>query len=312
MDKYVIFHIDGGAGKSVAATAVCTSIKAHYPEHKLVVVTAWPEVFLHNPEIYRVYKMGNFAYFYEDFIKNKSSIILRTEPYHTEDFINRKKHLIEIWCDLFQIPCVSKQPRLFLTQRELINANKLLSKQGLILTFQTNGGGDEKETYSWARDLPINFAQKLVNTSTTDFKKILHIRKENQPALEKTIQVTDGLRNLFCYVYLSDKLILIDSMIQHIAAALKKPAAVAWIANSPEVFGYPIHTNILPSQTPSFRHNIDSYLDEVDWVGRRHYECPYDDIDNIFSTQPFLSYLQKEELDFTQMPEKITKNVSKQ
>ena len=66
MDKYVIFHIDGGAGKSVAATAVCTSIKEKYPEHKLVVVTAWPEVFLHNPKVYRVYKTGNFAYFYEE------------------------------------------------------------------------------------------------------------------------------------------------------------------------------------------------------------------------------------------------------
>jgi len=307
MDKFVIFHIDGGAGKSVAATAVCTSIKKAYPDHKLVVVSAWPEVFLHNPEIYRIYKMGNHAYFYEDYIKNKDSIILRSEPYHAEDFIHRKKHLIEIWCDIFKIPCISKQPRLFLTQRELIHANKVLNKQTKILTLQTNGGGDEKETYSWARDLPIPFAQKIVNSSLETYGKVLHVRKEGQPALEKTIQVTDNLRNLFCYVYLSDKLVLIDSLIQHVAAAFNKQAAVAWIANSPVVFGYDCHLNITPTLQPSFRHSIDSYMDEVDWVGRRHFECPYDDVDNIFSMESFTSYLNDNELTFDKMPKKIIK-----
>ena len=58
MDKYVIFHIDGGCGKNIVATSVVKSIKAAYPEHKLIVVTAWPEVFVHNPSIYRVYKLS--------------------------------------------------------------------------------------------------------------------------------------------------------------------------------------------------------------------------------------------------------------
>ena len=37
MDKYVIFHIDGGCGKNIVATSVVKSIKATYPEHKLIV-----------------------------------------------------------------------------------------------------------------------------------------------------------------------------------------------------------------------------------------------------------------------------------
>jgi hypothetical protein len=302
MDKYVIFHIDGGAGKSVAATAVCSSIKAAYPEHKLIVVTAWPEVFLHNPEVFRVYKMGNFAYFYDDFIKNKETIILRNEPYHASSFLKREKHLTETWCEVFEIPCITKEPKLFLTQRELIHAAKLLQKQGPILLFNISGGADEKEYYSWARDLPVGFATQLAKESQSKFSKILQIRKDNQPAIEGAIQVTDHLRNLFCYVYFADKLVLIDSLTQHIAAALKKPAAVAWIANSPNVFGYPIHTNIGPSQQPRFRHNIDSYLEEYDWVGRRHYECPFDDAENMFDKKPFMDYIFSSELTFDKMP----------
>lgn len=305
MDKYVIFHIDGGAGKSVAATAVCTSIKAAFPDHKIVVVTAWPEVFLNNSTIFRVYKTGNFAYFYDDFIKNKDSIILRSDPYHTEDFIYKRKHLIEIWCDVLGIPCVSLQPQLVLTQREMANAVKVVNKQGPLLLMHTNGGADDNIDYSWARDLPQVFAQHLVDKVKGNFNKILHVRKEKQLPLSGTIQVTDSLRNLFCYVLLADKLILIDSLIQHVAAAFNKSSAVAWIANSPTVFGYNIHKNILPSQMPSFRHNIDSYLDDCDWMGRRFYECPYDDINNIFSEQPFLDYLIPNDLTFDKMPEQF-------
>jgi len=294
MDKYVIFHIDGGAGKSVMATAVCVSIKAAYPDHKLIVVTAWPEVFLHNPLIYRVYKTGQFAYFYDDFVKDKNSIILRTEPYHCSDFINKKSHLVQVWCDLFGIKCVQIKPQLTLTQRELINAAKLVNKQGPVLLLQTNGGADGQDVdYSWARDIPLAIAQDLVNTVHKDFNKILHIRRENQPKLENTIQVTDNLRNLFCYTYLSDKFILIDSVIQHVATALDKKAAVAWISNSPTVFGYSSNVNVGPQLAPNYRHLVDSYLEDYDWIGRRLYECPFDDLDNLFDKQLFLDYLKE-------------------
>lgn len=306
MDKYIIFHIDGGAGKSVMATAVCASIKNAYPEHKLIVVSAWPEVFLHNPNVYRVFKFGNFAYFYEDYVKDKDSLILRSEPYFSNDFIHRKKHLIEIWCDLFKIPCITLKPELFVAQRELIHAARIINKQGKILTLQTHGGGNDNEPYSWARDLPLGFSQRLVDEFKPNFDKILHIRKEKQLALNNTIQVTDSLRNLFCFVLLSDKLILIDSMIQHIAAAFNKKAIVAWISNSPTVFGYSVHENVKPVQSPVFRHNIDSYLDEHDWTGTRHYECPYNDVENLFSIDQYKDYIVGEnKLDFVNMPKPI-------
>jgi ADP-heptose:LPS heptosyltransferase len=290
-DKYIVFHIDGGAGKSVLATAVCSSIKAAHPDRKLIVITAWPEVFLHNPEIYRVYKAGNFAYFYEDFIKNKDTLVFRLEPYHSSDFIHQSKHLVEIWCDLFKIPSITLQPKIFLTQREIVNAQSIINANEPILMIHAFGGGENAEnSYSWARDLPPVFAQNLVNKLHKDFNKVLHIRRDKQITLENTVSVTDNLRNLFCYVHLSTKIIAIDSMIQHIAAALNKPAAVGWIANSPKVFGHDLHINIPPSQRPVFRHSIDSYLEELDWTGKRHYECPYDDINNIFKEDEFLKY----------------------
>ena len=63
---------------------MCKSIRSAYPDYKVVVVTAWPEDFLNNPDIYRVYKFGSIPYFYEDYIKDKNTKIFRLEPYQAE------------------------------------------------------------------------------------------------------------------------------------------------------------------------------------------------------------------------------------
>ena len=64
----IIFQIDGGIGKSVAATAVCRAIKKAYPNDELIVVTAHPEVFLANPCVKTVYGRNDMSYFYVNII----------------------------------------------------------------------------------------------------------------------------------------------------------------------------------------------------------------------------------------------------
>ncbi len=311
MDKYVIFHIDGGCGKNIVATSVIKSINSTYPEHKLIVVTAWPEVFVHNPHIYRVYKFGNIPYFYDDYINGKDSVILRNEPYHSGDLLYRKKSLTEIWCDSFKIPCIDKKPEIYLTERELLFAQKQLQKDGPILLIQSSGGAEQQShPYSWSRDLPPQFAQDVVDSVKDKFSKILHIRRDNQLELNNTFKVTDNFRNLFCYIALSDKILAIDSFAQHAAAAFDKKATVGWISNSPVVFGHDIHDNIVASGVESFRHRIDSYLEEDDWTGGRFHECPYDNLTSLFDKDQFIESLlgSKNDLLFdieTKQPEII-------
>jgi hypothetical protein len=289
MKQYSIFHIDGGCGKSIIATSVVKSIKSAYPEHELIVVTSYPEVFLHNPNVFRVYKFGNIPYFYDDYIKNKDSKIFRMEPYHSGDILYRKKHLAEIWCDVFSIPCIDIKPEIFLTEREMMYASNFLKKEGPILLIQSSGGAEAQgHPYSWSRDFHPKFAQEIVNGVKKEFSKIIHIRRENQPTLEGTYHISDGFRNIFCYIALSDKILGIDSFVQHAAAALDKKATVGWISNSPVVFGHKIHKNILANGAESFRHRIDSYLESDDWAGGRFHECPYDDITNMFDKNVFI------------------------
>jgi hypothetical protein len=282
-EKYVIYHIDGGLGKNIAGTAVVKSIKKAYPEHKLIVVSAYPEAFIHNPNIHRIYKFGSLPYFYEDYVKNKDSVILRMEPYHSGDLLYKRKSLAEIWCDVFNIPCIDKKPEIFLTQRELMFAHQVVNKKGPLLLIQAFGGAEnQNHAYSWSRDLPPLMTQEVVNSLKSHFEKIYLIGRQNQPTIEGTIKVTDNFRNLFCYIYFADKILGIDSFVQHAAAALSKKATVGWISNSPIVFGHEIHNNIVAKGGDSFRHKIDSYLESDDWVGGRFHECPYSDVNTIF------------------------------
>ena len=306
MDKYVIFHIDGGCGKNIVGTSVVKSIKAAYPEHKLIVVCAYPEVFIHNPNIYRVYKFGNIPYFYDDYINKKDSIILRMEPYHSGELLYKKKSLAEIWCEVFNIKCIDTKPEIFLTERELLFAKKQIQKEGPILIVQSSGGAEQQgHPYSWSRDLPPQFAQEIVDAVKDKFNKVLHIRRENQPEIQNTFRVTDNFRNLFCYISLCDKFLGVDSFMQHAAAAFNKKATVGWISNSPVVFGHSIHDNITASGFESFRHRIDSYLESDDWTGGRFHECPYDNMANLFNKDQFVESLlgSKTELMFDIAPQ---------
>ena len=112
-EKFVIVHIEGGLGKHVASTAVIEGVHKTYPERKVVVVCGYPEVFLANPFVYRVYRLGHTPYFYQDYIKDKDSIILKHDPYASTDHIHQRRHLIESWFDVFGLEYDEEKPKLF-------------------------------------------------------------------------------------------------------------------------------------------------------------------------------------------------------
>ena len=56
--KYSIFHVEGGLGKHVLSTAVARCIKNNHPDRELIIVCAYPEVFLNLDFVDRVYRIG--------------------------------------------------------------------------------------------------------------------------------------------------------------------------------------------------------------------------------------------------------------
>ena len=83
----IIFQIEGGLGKSIMATALVKVIKKRYKNSNLIVVTAYPDVFLNNPNVFEVHHIDQINGLYLSRIKDQECKVLALDPYRDSDFI---------------------------------------------------------------------------------------------------------------------------------------------------------------------------------------------------------------------------------
>lgn len=278
---YSIFHIQGGLGKHIAATAVAKAIKNNYPERKLIVVCAFADIFINLPFVDRVFVIGNTPYFYQEYVEDNDALIFHNEPYFTTDHIYKRLPLIQSWCKMYGLKYNGEQPEIIFNALQKNAAKEVWVGDKPTMVLHTNGGlmTTNAKPYMWARDMPMNLAQEIVKRYKDQYT-IFHCTKMNSPQIEDTItiQFKPGEMELSQMEYLSlllysDKRILIDSSLQHAAAALNLPSVVLWNATSPKVFGYDIHTNIETDKPHDFK-LPNSYLFDFDFMGQE-YEYPF-------------------------------------
>jgi hypothetical protein len=281
MKNYALFHIEGGLGKHVAATAVAKCIKNNHPDRELLIVCAYPEVFLNLNFVHKVFRLGNTPYFYQDYIKDKDTLIFKHEPYFTEDHIGKKLSLIENWCKLYKLDYLGETPELVFNIRQTQWGFRKWQRQRPVMVIQTNGGPLNQEMpYSWTRDIPYPVAQALVDYYAKDYH-IIQVCRHEENKLSGCEHVMESMSNmeLFSLLLSSQKRILIDSCLQHAASALGLKSTVLWIGTSPKLFGYDSHDNIIAQINENIK-LPDSYLFDFSFNGVLH-ECPLMDF-NIF------------------------------
>lgn len=302
MEKYLIWHVQGGLGKNVAATALCKDIKEKYSDRQFILVCSYPEIFLNLPYIDKVYPMDKLTYFYETYIKDKDVIIFKQEPYCQTGHITQENHIIKSWCEILDIEYKNQQPLLIANYAQ----SSLLSKyyrEKPILLLQTTGGGItpppnySEVPYSWSRDIPQELAIEITNHYKSTHH-IFHITKPSGYILQDVERIDNFLSpmELFSLLVVSKKRILIDSALQHASAALNLPSYVFWIGTSPNVFGYKIHTNIVANKPKIFNQLIYSYDSNFN-LAYNDIECPYfspEDIFNVKETLKVLEYTNKD------------------
>jgi hypothetical protein len=199
----------------------------------------------------RVYRIGLTPYFYKDYIQDKDSLIFKHEPYFTTDHIHKRLPLIENWCKLYDLEYKGETPELLFNSRQIQFGERKWKRAKPVLVLHSNGGpvNDQPYTYSWA-------------TMTN--------------------------MELFSLLLFSERRILIDSCLQHAAAALGLKSTVLWVSTSPKVFGYSIHDNI-KAEIPEGVKLPDSYLFDYNFHGLNH-ECPITDL-NMFDVPTIISTL---------------------
>lgn len=284
----IIFQINGGLGKSVMATAICKSIKAEYPNSKLIVVTAYPDVFLNNPNVDRCLRFGELRYFYKEYVEGREFLFLGQEPYSTDEYIHNNTHLIDIWSKLYDLPILQINGELNLTKREIDFFQRKYEFKKPILALQTSGGGSDL-MYNWGRDLPPSFVKKIINKYHKEYD-IVHIKGENQISYDGVIPFTDNIRAVSVIIGMSKKRIFIDSSCQHIAAALGLKSNVFWVTTSPKVFGYETNNNIISSPETKPTSLANSFMTKYELVPSVS-DFPYNDESEIFNEESLNSLI---------------------
>jgi hypothetical protein len=298
MDKYVVFHCEGGLGKNIAATAVIKNIAEKYKDRKLIVMASFPEVFLNNPYVHRVYRLGMTPYFWDDYISGQDTIILRREPYFETSHIMQKTPLHETWHKMYELPYNKEKdlPELYMNmiQNEMpITWNR----QRPILLLHTNGGPlmDGAPIYAWSRDMPRYVAESIVQQFGQQYHIIQIVKHASQAIQSPMVEVVDRTMSnfeLFSLVRASAKRVLIDSCLQHAAAAYKLPSTVLWIGTHPEMFGYSMHTNIVAKEPVGNVKKIDASYFDYQLDGQFH-ECPYNSPEEMFDVNEIIKAINK-------------------
>ena len=290
MEKYFVWHVQGGLGKNVAATSLCQDIKDAYPDRKLIMVVSWPEVFLNHPNIDRVYALGQCPHFYDDYVHQKDTMIYRHDPYNQSGHIHRKTHLIHNWCDLLGIQYKEQTPKVIINyaQQQLVN---MWNRDKPTMVLHTNGGpiDGQKYPYNWCRDIPPELAQAIVNKFHKNYH-IFQICRKDSVVLENVERVDQSLSNLELFSMLanSKKRVLIDSCLQHAAVAFNLQSTVLWIGTSPKVFGYKLHKNVVAKVPNKKNQLIGSYLFDYQFENNIH-ECPYINMNEMFDVNHILN-----------------------
>lgn len=241
----IIFQIEGGLGKSIMATAIVKAIKNRYKNAKLIVTTAYTDVFLNNPYIHEVYHINHLGGIYPKYIKDQKCKIFANEPYKTSDFIlDKPVHLLKTWCELIGIRYNNEQPEIYLSKPEIEYFSPYYSTEKPILAIQPNGGPQGMGyQYAWTRDIPTKLVKEIIDYYKKDYT-IIHIKREDQLIYPDTLQALDGYRSIAILLQKASKRLLIDSFSQHMARALNKKSTVCWVNTKPEIFGYNFHDNI--------------------------------------------------------------------
>ena len=292
MNSYLIWHIEGGLGKNVAATSLIQTLHERYPDRKIIIVASYPEIFLNHELVYRVYRVNSTAYFYDDFIKGRDTIVFRQEPYFETNHINKRKHIIESWCKLMDLEYNNQLPVINLNLVQQRIAQKWLREKPILL-IQTNGGPMNSEVqYSWTRDIPFDLSMNIVKPFIEDYH-IIQVCKPSSRQIPGAEIINEPLlpSDLFSLLALSEKRILIDSCLQHAASALNLPSTVLWIGTSPINFGYSMHNNIVANPPLVEPKLPNSYLFDYSFEGLPH-ECPYYSTEEMFDLQGIVKSME--------------------
>jgi hypothetical protein len=292
MDYTIFFN--GGIGKHICGTTLLRHIQSKDKDAKLIVVSGFPEVFMHNPRVHRnLHHMT--SYIFDDYIDGTD--LRAGEPYSMIEYYHGKEHINKLFPKSFRFPDFNEDiyPEIYLSPDELRAAEDMIKQSDKpIITFQPTGGnqkvGQAKDPRSFTgRDLTKERAQKIVDL-LKDKYNVLHIRLPHEYALEGVRWQEAQIRQFISLMPYTRAHIGIDSVMMHAAAAFKKPGLIFWGNTNIKNLGYPHFFNVFRDKCPTPmcgrpHVGIADIVPEGGWI------CPYGQVCNKYEESEIEEYI---------------------
>lgn len=260
-DKAFVIIQDGGVGDAICASAMIESAKNFYPNRKIVVGSAHPEVLEHNPNIDALYHLGAPGDLFDKWVKplkHYGSVIKR-------DIYNACAHklfpgpLSMIWCHLYGVPFPGEDKvKIYLTEGEIEEGRKFISTfprsviaihgTGAKLTFDSN------VQITPNKDWFPEYWEELVKLLTEDFD-VIQLGGANEPQIKNVTTYMMGqthLRQAASIIKSCVTFISIDSFIGHAGAGVQNPGVVLFGRSNPYIAGHPKNDNLWVSNSCEF------------------------------------------------------------
>jgi len=245
MDR--IIYADGGIGRVLCLTPAIRKLKERNPDDRIVVVTAWRDVFLNNPNVSKIYPFDH-SYLWDDVVR--LGRLYNPEPYHDYEYYTQKHHIAQSFDRIINgsteamnglFPEIYLSPELLQFGKELVEHIKKESGKERVIAFQPFGasgcGGRDFVADPSCRSLSAHTAKRMADAAS-DWGMMFsctHIDLDHTNIWKRD----SSLLELFAIVAACDYVITIDSSLAHIGAAFRKPGIQLLGGTFAENVGYP-------------------------------------------------------------------------
>ena len=288
-------YINGGIGKHICATTLLRYIQTKDKDAKLIVISGFPEIFLHNPRVHRnLHHMT--SYVFDDYVKGTD--LRLGDPYSLIEYYDGKEHINKLYPKSYRFEGMNEDlyPEIYLSPDELREAEDFATQSTKpIITFQPTGGnqrvGQVKDPRSFTgRDLTRQSAQRIVDSLKDDYN-VLHVRLPHEYALDNVKSIEWPFRKFITLIPFIRAHIGIDSVMMHAVAAFKKPGLIFWGNTNAHNLGYEHFFNVYREKCPTPmcgrpHVGISDIVPEGGWI------CPHGQVCNKYDESEIDEYIQ--------------------
>jgi hypothetical protein len=281
------FFINGGAGRVLCAIPALEHYKENVDPDVVIVAEAWSELFLTSKKLrHNVWPMNSKGLWEQ----LKHSEIISPEPYRLNAYFNQKANLIQAFDMLInydtppsEVPDtkpieldINKVDQIY--GHNMINQIKQQTGKKKVVVFQPLGSGAKRDGDfifdSSGRSFELRDVYRIVEELSKHYAIIMmtNIEIPTDKQMGAVIPNNTNMLQWMGIMNASDYFIGCDSMGQHYAHALGKPATVVIGATYPENISYPANKDFTIIDVGKEKREYMPYRVTIDWAKERDSE----------------------------------------